>query len=125
MIPAGSVPPASLESIVAHVQSGGLAGYIPGRSGLWAADVDHFPDDSRSARALLQNLNIEPLATVTTKRGLHLLFRRAATEPKIPNQNWEQSGFSGELRGDAGYLILWEPQKLLDALAIRELACAC
>ena len=114
--------PASLESIVAHVQSGGLAGYIPGRSGLWAADVDHFPDDSRSARALLQKLNIEPLATVSTKRGLHLLFRRVAIEPKIPNQNWEQSGFRGELRGDAGYLILWEPQKLLDALAIRELA---
>ena len=114
--------PASLESIVAHVQSGGLAGYIPGRSGLWAADVDHFPDDSRSARALLQKLNIEPLATVSTKRGLHLLFRRVAIEPKLPNQNWEQSGFSGELRGDHGYLILWQPEKVLHALAARALA---
>ena len=114
--------PESLTAVVRHDEADGLLGYIPGRSGIWAADVDHFPDDERSAHALLQNLNIEPLSVIHTQRGLHLLFRRDENETEIPNQNWAQSGFSGELRGDNGYLIAWQPEKLLDALAARDLA---
>ena len=114
--------PESLTAVVRHDESGGLLGYIPGRSGIWGADVDHFPGDERSAHALLQKLNIEPLSVIHTQRGLHLLFRRDENEPEIPNQNWEQSGFSGELRGDHGYLILWQPEKVLHALAAWALA---
>ena len=114
--------PASLAGIVKHVERGGLAGFVPGRSGLWGADVDHFPGDERSAHALLQNLNIEPLSVIHTQRGLHLLFRRVENETEIKNLKWELSGYSGEFRGDNGYLVLWQPEKVLHALTALALA---
>ena len=64
---------------------------------------------------LVARLGVSPLATVRTRRGVHLYFR-AGAEP-IPNRAWALDGYAGDVRGSNGYAIAWEPHKLADVLA--------
>ena len=103
----------SLESVLKHAQAGGQLGFIPGRSSMWALDVDHFPGESKDVDGLLTN--VSALAVVTTKRGIHVYFKKPSKKT-IANLKWSTGGFSGEFRGDNGYCVLWELSKLSAAL---------
>ena len=94
-------------------------GFIPGRSGLWVLDVDKFPEDVVDIGAVLKRLGVVPLVTVTTRRtnGRHLYFKKADDGKVVKNRNWALDGFSGEIRGDNGYVIGWDLHKLEWALA--------
>ena len=109
----------SLDAVLKHRAAGGLLGFIPGRNGLWVLDVDKFPDDNADIGALLKRLGVVPLVTVTTKRknGVHLYFKKADGGDVVSNRNWAIAGFSGEFRGDNGYAICWQLDKLAEALA--------
>ena len=109
---------APIKEVLAHHRAGGLLGFIPGRVGLWVLDVDKTPDDVDDIVAVLKRLGVVPLVTVTTKRtnGRHLYFKKENDGKVVRNRNWAIDGFSGEVRGDNGYCILWEPDKLADAL---------
>ena len=63
---------------------------------------------------LVERLGVSPLATVRTKRGMHLYFKSGADS--IGNRAWSLDGFAGDIRGSNGYAIAWEPHKLADAL---------
>ena len=109
---------ASLADVLKHRASGGLLGFIPGRSGLWVLDVDKFPEGTANIGKVLARLGVVPLATVTTKRknGVHLYFKKSPHDGEVGNRAWELDGFSGEIRGDNGYCIGWQLDKLADAL---------
>ena len=107
--------PPALKHVQEHVQAGGLLGFIPGKSGLWVLDVDRFPGENKDTGDLLAN--VSALATVTTPRGLHAYFKKAASNP-IGNRAWSTGGYSGDVRGDHGYVIAWELDKLAGALAL-------
>ena len=104
--------------IISHSCPGGLLGFIPGRSGLWVLDVDKHPEGTASIGAVLERLGVVPLAIVTTKRkgGIHLYFKKSPNDGAIGNRAWALDGFSGEIRGDLGYVIGWQLDKLADAL---------
>ena len=104
---------ASLDSVLKHYAHGGLLGFIPGRSGLWVLDIDKFPGENKNTGDLLAN--VSALATVTTPRGHHVYFKKAASAP-IANRAWSTGGYSGDVRGDHGYVIAWELDKLARAL---------
>ena len=103
----------SLQHVQAHVQAGGLLGFIPGRSNLWALDIDTFPGDDKGTDGLLAN--VSTLATVNTPRGAHAYFKKTTSAP-IANRAWSTGGYSGDVRGDNGYVIAWEFDKLAGAL---------
>ena len=47
---------ASLADVIKHRASGGLLGFVPGRSGLWVLDVDKHPEGTASIGAVLERL---------------------------------------------------------------------
>ena len=102
-----------LARILSHVRRRGSLGFIPGRSGLWVLDVDKFPGEDKDTGELLAS--VSALATVESPHGLHAYFKKPSTAP-IKNREWGVGGYSGDVRGDNGYCILWEPHKLADAL---------
>ena len=103
----------SLKAVLDHYKAGGQLGFIPGRSSLWALDIDHFPNEDKNIDGLLAN--VEPLAVVNTNRGFHVYFKKPSRKT-IASLNWSTGGFSGEFRGDNGYCVLWEIDKLAAAL---------
>ena len=80
---------------------------------LWALDIDHFPNEDKNIDGLIAN--VAPLAVVTTGRGMHVYFKKPSRKI-IGNPKWSTGGYSGELRGDNGYVVLWEIDKLAVAL---------
>ena len=102
---------ASLDSVLKHNAAGGLLGFIPGRSGLWVLDVDQFPGEDKDTGDLLAS--VPALAIVETPRGRHAYFKKASSNG---NRAWAVGGYSGDIRADHGYIILWEPHKLAAAL---------
>ena len=104
---------ASLDSVLKHDAGGGLLGFIPGRSGLWVLDADKFPGEDKDTGDLLAS--VSALATVATPRGLHAYFKKASSNP-VGNRAWAVGGYSGDIRADHGYIILWKPHRLADAL---------
>ena len=111
--PGWQLHPPSLEAVQEHAKDGGQFGFIPGRSGLWVLDVDKFPGEDKDTGELLAN--VEPLAVVNTRRGRHVYFKKAGRKI-ITNRQWSTGGFSGEFRGDNGYCVAWELDKLAVAL---------
>ena len=102
-----------LSRILSHVRRRGSLGFIPGRSGLWVLDVDKFPGEDKDTGDLLAS--VSALATVDTPHGRHAYFKKPSTAP-IKNREWGVGGYSGDVRGDNGYCVLWEPHKLAEAL---------
>ena len=104
---------ASLDSVLKHYAHGGLLGFIPGRSGLWVLDIDKFPGEDKDSDGLLASVSV--LATVSTPRGVHAYFKKSTSDP-IANRAWSTGGYSGDVRGDHGYVIAWELDKLAGTL---------
>ena len=86
----------ALKRALEHVKAGGLLGFIPGRSNLWALDIDHFPSAGKDTGELLAS--VETLATVDTPRGKHVYFKKASSTP-MANRAWALAGFAGDVRG--------------------------
>ena len=98
---------ASTDAAVEHVKRGGLVGLVPGVHGLAVLDVDTGDPSDLERR-------YPPLATADTRRGAHLFY--AAPDKPLGNSKWEAEGCSGEVRCSSGYLIVWDPMALWDAL---------
>ena len=86
----------ALKRALEHVKAGGLLGFIPGRSNIWALDIDHFPSAGKDTGELLAS--VETLATVDTPRGKHVYFKKASSTP-MANRAWALAGFAGDVRG--------------------------
>ena len=106
----------TLKAVLKHFDAQGMLGFIPGRSDLLVIDIDKFPEDVVDAAPLSERLAVTPLATVKTRRGVHLYFRLADRKRKVGNRNWSIDGFAGEIRADNGYVITWSIPQLADAL---------
>ena len=104
---------AALKSALAHHASGGLLGFIPGKSGLWILDVDNS-QDVIAIRAGLGELAAQSLTIVPSKRGAHVYFKKNGGE--VRNRQWALNGLSGDVRGDRGYVIAWDLGRLASAL---------
>ena len=109
----------SLQHVLEHKQSGGALGFVPGVSGLWVLDVDNSQDVT-AIKAGLGERGAQALAMVGTKRGCHVYFKKNGS--MVRNRQWAYGGFQGDVRGDRGYCIAWEPEALLDALDALEQA---
>ena len=106
---------ATLDSVLKHR---GLLGFIPGRSNLLVIDIDTFPTDDKDAGALVDRLGVTPLAVIRTPRGCHIYFKKSSDDGKIGNRAWALDGFAGDIRGDRGYVICWQPPELAAALGL-------
>ena len=103
----------TLKDVLKHHEAGGLLGFIPGRSSIWALDIDTFPAEGKDTDELLAS--VSALATIHTPRGQHIYFKKASSTP-ITNRAWALGGFAGDIRSDNGYVIAWEIEKVLEAL---------
>ena len=88
-------------------------------SGLWVLDVDNSQDVT-AIKAGLGERGAQALAMVETKRGCHVYFKKNGS--MVRNRQWAYGGFQGDVRGDRGYCIAWEPEALQDALDALEQA---
>lgn len=90
-------------------------GLIPASVGLTCLDMDEG-----NPNELNELLSIESIdsAAIQTRRGKHYLM---AADPSWPkgNWNWQYKTCAGEIRYDNGYIILWDPNKLVDFLKQR------
>ena len=100
---------ASTQAAVEHVECGGLVGLVPGVHGLAVLDLDTGDPSDLERR-------YPPLATADTRRGTHLFY--AAPDKPLGNSKWEAEGCSGEVRCSNGYVVVWDPMALWDALRV-------
>ena len=58
-----------------------------------------------------------PITVIATRRedGYHVWHR--APDGTVGNQKWQLNGAAGDIRGSAGFVVLWDAPKLADALA--------
>ena len=106
----------TLKAVLKHASGDGLIGFIPGRSNLLVVDIDRFPNGQVDAGPLVKRLGVVPLATVETRRGVHMYFRLADRPKPLGNRTWAVDGFGGEIRADKGYCICWSIPQLVAAL---------
>ena len=110
---------APLKTVLAHAQGDGYVGIVPGKSGLAVVDVDSRVVGGQIVKATearpLRREHIEPLAGTTrpvaiikTRRGYHLIYARP--HDGLGNRGWEAYGLAGEVRCDAGYTVVWNPE---------------
>ena len=104
---------ATLEAVLKHHAAGGLLGFIPGRSNLWVLDVDNSQDVDAIRVGLGESAG-QALTIVRSKRGAHVYFKKNSSE--IRNRQWAFGGLSGDVRGDRGYVIAWDIERLALAL---------
>ena len=104
---------AALKSTITHHANGGLLGFVPGKSGMWILDVDNS-QDVNAIRADLGELAAQALAIVKSRRGVHVYFAKNSGE--VRNRQWAVNGLAGDIRGDRGYCIAWDLDRLAAAL---------
>ena len=68
---------------------------------------------TQSARAWA-SLPAHALTIVPSKRGVHVYFKKNSGEVRI--RQWALNGLSGDVRGDKGYCIAWDLDRLAEAL---------
>ena len=88
---------------------GGLVGVVPGVHGIAVLDVDTGDPTDLERR-------YPTLVRADTRRGAHHLLR--CSGKPLGNSKWEAEGCSGEVRCSSGYVIVWDPMALWDALRI-------
>jgi len=101
----------TLDAVVGHASSTNhRIGLIPASLGLCVIDVDQ--GDPQEVIDVLG----KPLAAIPTQRkdGMHLYYRKP--DGKVGNSKWQVGSAAGEVRCDAGYVILWDPAGLADAM---------
>ena len=104
---------AALKSTITHHAAGGLLGFVPGRSGLWVLDIDN-EQNVDAIRAGLGELAAQALAVIPSRRGAHVYFKKNSGE--VRNRQWAVNGLNGDVRGDRGYVIAWDLDRLAAAL---------
>lgn len=96
------------------------AGFKPGASGLVVADMDAGKIGDLLTHLKAHGIqNAFHVASKDIRSGKrHVWFRRpeAAERGSIGNRQWAVAGCSGEIRGDRGYVILWQLAELFPLL---------
>lgn len=95
-----------------YLRANNWLGLIPSSVGLVCLDLDE--GDDSELRALLASEHID-YATIKTRRGWHFIMRAGPSWPK-GNWNWQHKSCAGEVRYDNGYILLWNPNQLVDFL---------
>lgn len=97
------------ETVIRHVEAGGLVGIIPSSIDAVVVDVDEGGDDG-VLETILRMQPSKPITTSKTRRagGWHLWYR--APSLGTGNRKWRLNGASGDIRGSAGFVVLWDPE---------------
>ena len=111
--------PFSDKELVAFHEAGTRLAACPASLGLAVVDVD---EGGETACAEIENIVGPALGRVTTRRGFHLLY--AAPEDPVRNRRWNTASGSGELRGNTGYVVLWDIEGTAQAVSKVDFACA-
>ena len=93
--------PPSTREILNHK---GPVGLVPYSIGLAALDVDHG-NPSRLLR------EYPPATTQLTPRGIHAFYQH---DVPLPNGKWSLMGCSGDIRSANGYVVLYQPERLVE-----------
>ena len=108
--------PPDFEAVRYHIAKGGLVGVIPASLGAVVIDVDE--GGPGGVQSVIQTLKpAEPVTTSKTQRegGAHIWYR--ASSRGTGNRKWALDGASGDIRGSAGFVILWDPAHVADGFA--------
>ena len=83
----------------------------------WAASWWTWTKAARPGLEALQEALGAPLTVIATRRegGYHVWYR--APDGAVGNRRWRLNGAAGDIRGSKGYVILWNPARVVDALA--------
>ena len=97
-----------------HAEGGGLVGVIPASLKCFVVDID---EGGENGVEVVRDVLGEPVGVIATQRpgGFHAWYRAPAG--KIGNRKWKLDGGAGDIRGSAGYAVLWDPAKLANGLA--------
>ena len=103
-----------------HYREGGLVGAIPDSLGCFVVDLDHGGVDAEAE--IRRALGGWPAARIATRResGAHLWFpgrHPGKAVWQLPPSRALPEGAAGDLIGQGGYAILWDPKRLFDGLA--------
>ena len=103
----------TLAQALRHAQGGGLLGLIPSSIGRLVLDVD-----AGDPRALVAAH--PPAAEIPTRRpgGLHLVYDLPSRPEMRRPGNYFGHGAYGQTRCEGGYVILWAPDAVADALQL-------
>ena len=85
---------------------GNLLSVVPGSLGLLVVDIDK---DVERARSLVVGSS-SPLAEADTRKGKHLYYPK--TKSRTGNRSWQY----GDIRQDAGYVVVWNIDAVVTAL---------
>lgn len=104
------------EQAYEHIDNGGLIGIAPIDYGAVVIDCDEVSVEvGREAISKTLNEPIEWLPSGQKGRG-HFLYG-AKKKEDIPNGAWYANGVkAGEIRGSNGYIVIWDPIKVMPAL---------
>ena len=115
------------EDCVLHTQNGNRVGIIPASLGAVVVDVDKGLDDSKARlQAVVDRIGIPAFLHQSSKTGnYHLWYRWEGVECR--NHSWkimdgDTVQASGELRGTNGYVVMWNPVKVLDKLSALQIS---
>ena len=93
-----------------HISGGGLVGFVPASIGLVVVDVDvkdgTTADQGRTT--VMDSIGAPLTETRTPSGGLHMYYRGTGDER---NSQWKY----GDIRGAAGYAIVYDSEVLFDA----------
>ena len=103
-----------LAHVERHARGDGLIGVVPASVGCFVVDVD---EGSKAGVETVRTALGDPVAVIATRRpgGFHAWYR--APEGEVGNQKWSLDGAAGDIRGSAGYAILWDARAVADGLA--------
>ena len=87
-------------------------GLIPASVELVCLDLDE--GNPNELNQLLVEESVD-CCTIKTRRGWHYIMRPDPSWPK-GNWNWQYKTCAGEVRYDNGYIMLWNPNKLVEFL---------
>ena len=97
-----------------HARGNGLIGVVPASLGCFVVDVD---EGGKAGVETVCTALGDPVTVIATRRpgGFHAWYR--APEREVGNRKWSLDGAAGDIRGSAGYVILWDARAVADGLA--------
>ena len=106
--------PPDFPDVERHARGGDPVGVIPDSLKCFVVDIDQGGENGVEA---VRRVLGKPVAVIATQRpgGFHVWYRAAAGD--IGNRKWGLGGASGDIRGSRGFVVLWDPATLADALA--------
>ena len=100
-------------SVECHIADGGLVGVIPASIGAVVIDVDG--GGTQGVDAVTEALKpCVPIAISATRRvgGAHIWYRSSPN--RTGNRTWQLGTAMGDIRGSAGFVILWDAPQVAD-----------